>query len=657
MEESIHLLNKQGDNAFASDEQPIPATRSTQYHSTGGDLKNGTTVKAGVTHSNNTSADRNHKRFATKTESGVTSNSSFDDRTTTTISRRRLLRLLIDRDGVHFGVRMAVCMTTASLFILLRQPGKELVPEAMWIVITVLFVCWFPSLDAASVVEKSIQRLYGTAMGALTGIGCGFVSLVILYFGNYDMVQDAVQDTLDILQDEELTINSTQQQDVAVVQQELQEADQNVFAQSVFIIACIAVYTFLVCWAAVQYKVGGAKIIDRYNYACILSLLTFYICLLPFYSDQEPKWTKAIYRVTDVVMGCLMGAFLSITILPRSTVRILRHKMERKITLAGEASQAVLYYAADSFSENAYVVSHHEQEKHEEEQSTQQQAETDDTKSGLGYLEPIKASVREHISHSRRPWRNQPQGASGSNGIHNDTRESMDGDEKVLQKYESAIQDWRNIKTQLSILRYDPFNLGTPDYLLTKFETEMTHTLARALRIQNTVILLYGIVRNDPKHNFSEVHIHLFAQVGTLIRDMLAVQTGDSRINERACAELKTKLSQIRGFIIELSAIVAKSPSQTAFLTSQVDLQQMIMVVEDNDNTTGGMTSETTCLLDQDDIGGRGAPKFVQGSRVCALLFLQLVEHLALRSIRLHQTWKQCKSVCIACEKRDVEPS
>jgi len=42
------------------------------------------------------------------------------------------------------------------------------------------------------------------------------------------------------------------------------------------------------------------------------------------------------------------------------------------------------------------------------------------------------------------------------------------------------------------------------------------------------------------------------------------------------------------------------------------------------------------------DCGGRGAPKHIQGSRVCALLFLQLVEHLALRSLRTFQAWKQC---------------
>jgi len=40
-----------------------------------------------------------------------------------------------------------------------------------------------------------------------------------------------------------------------------------------------------------QLKLGESKarLITKYNYACILSLLTYYITLLPFYSDNDPK--------------------------------------------------------------------------------------------------------------------------------------------------------------------------------------------------------------------------------------------------------------------------------------------------------------------------------------------------------------------------------
>jgi hypothetical protein len=36
----------------------------------------------------------------------------------------------------------------------------------MWILVSVLFVCWFPSLDAASVVEKIVQWSIGTFVRA-----------------------------------------------------------------------------------------------------------------------------------------------------------------------------------------------------------------------------------------------------------------------------------------------------------------------------------------------------------------------------------------------------------------------------------------------------------------------------------------------------------
>lgn len=373
--------------------------------------------------------------------------------------------------------------------------------------------------------------------------------------------------------------------------------------------------------------------------------------------------------------------------LPRSTVRILRHKMERQIQLAGDASQAVLHHAADSFSESAYV--YPVSEMAAQTQSQPQQSTTEQTTSPTKVtvlLDLIKTSLRENIALSRRPWRIQ-RGTTkgGTNNDINDRIQTIIDEDEALEKYESAIKEWRVIKTQLNNIRYDPFNLGTPDHLLTNFRTEMNNTLARALRIQNTVILIDGIVRNDPPHNFSKVHINLFAQVGTLIRQMLVVPVMQHKrdcSNEQAYTELKTKLTQIRSNIIELSSIVATSSSQgmpAHFLTSKLDLPRMMMMNDEAANSKRGLPEQEAqqdlphhfqqhqndddddfilndeSLQDQDDMGGRGAPKFVHGNRLCALLFLQLVEHLALRSVRLYQTWKQCEKVCNACEKRDLE--
>lgn len=84
----------------------------------------------------------------------------------------------IDRNAVHFGIRMAILLTVSSLFVIVGQ-GNDY-PQGMWVLISVLFVSWFPSLDAASVIEKIRQRLIGTFAGAAIALMVGFPSLYIL---------------------------------------------------------------------------------------------------------------------------------------------------------------------------------------------------------------------------------------------------------------------------------------------------------------------------------------------------------------------------------------------------------------------------------------------------------------------------------------------
>mmetsp|Transcript_11021 Transcript_11021/g.19529 ORF Transcript_11021/g.19529 Transcript_11021/m.19529 type:complete len:154 (+) Transcript_11021:264-725(+) len=96
-------------------------------------------------------------------------------------SKEWLLRH-IDQDAILFGIRMSVCLTVSSLFVLVQVPSDGEVgrfPEGMWVLITVLFVCWFPTMDAASVLEKSFQRLMGTLVGAGIGMACGFLSVEV----------------------------------------------------------------------------------------------------------------------------------------------------------------------------------------------------------------------------------------------------------------------------------------------------------------------------------------------------------------------------------------------------------------------------------------------------------------------------------------------
>ena len=570
-------------------------------------------------------------------------------------------------DAVHFGIRMAVCMTISSLFSL--WPGQY--PQAMWVLITVLFVCWFPNLDAASVVEKSFQRLYGTFIGASVGLLCGFVSLAIL--GWRGETPNSNLGTSSVLSGNPKEI--------------VYHTDRQAF----FLGCCICIYTYIICWAAVQYKVRGKSIISSYNYACILCLLTFYICLMPFYVDDDDgggsngaaidnknnnpnrhphaRWNKALFRVMNVLVGCILGAVLSVTVLPRSTVQIIQRKMERQIQLAGQASRAVLWSAAEHFSDNILVndddlKNDEKREWSDEAQDGQNSLQNDGS---WGFLWRPTTCYRTSLLASERTWRQQ-----------SSRLDSRDDGDEALKKQEAAIHESRLITSQLGMLKYDPFHLGTPDRIIQAFSNEVRNTLSRALRIQHTIVLLDGIVRNDPKHDFSERHIQLFVDVGSLIHDMLVSPSEQNTTEADNCKRkedsyngLKQKLAQVRGCIVELANVVAQTSHEVpaheigkigvGIIGSRHNLAGMLLDSDEaigSDMEKGDITGGTSDNKPSDeDDQGRGSPKFVHGSRVCALLFLQLVEHLALRSIRLYQSWKYCEALFQAAQRKQHRSS
>ncbi|KAL7550641.1 hypothetical protein ACHAWF_016361 [Thalassiosira exigua] len=486
----------------------------------------------------------------------------------------------IDPDAVRFGVRMAVCITTSSLFVLLRTPDSRL-SEAMWVLVTVLFVCWFPSLDAASVLEKSLQRLYGTLIGAAAALACGFPSLAVERRWGYRV-------------------------------------------QAGFLAGCFFLQSFAVCCGAMHVRVGGggARIISKYNYATLLCVLTFAICLLPFYSPSARRgWEKSVYRLFNVIIGCILGVGLSMVVFPRPTVSMLREKLSRQVALAGEASEAVLHMAADAFSEKAYAP---------------RNSVTHNGKASLG--KRLRMSWTYRMPTTRRPWRKIMDDPDPSSG------------QVVLEKYEAASSEWKVAKSQLGMLKYDPFNLGRPSAELERFHAESANALARAMRIQTTVVLMDGIVRNDPNHKFDEKQLRLMASTGTLIRRMLTVPLGTS-INDVAAQELAMNLTAMRRTIVELTVKVASSPSQQLpnILSYESSLGEMDELRNDLKSASESC-SNLLALEDEelrDDSGGKAAPKHVHGSIVCSLLFLQLAEHLGLRSIRLYQSWKQFENLCM----------
>lgn len=128
----------------------------------------------------------------------------------------------IDIGAFQFGLRMAVMLTFTSLFVLVRTPTYTY-PAGMWVLVSTLFVCWFPALDAASVIEKIIQRLIGTFVGAFLGLSCGFLSLLF----------------------------------------------PNPVYQSAFIAFCMFLINFSIVFLAGQCKVGRVKVIRRFAYATV----------------------------------------------------------------------------------------------------------------------------------------------------------------------------------------------------------------------------------------------------------------------------------------------------------------------------------------------------------------------------------------------------
>jgi hypothetical protein len=218
-----------------------------------------------------------------------------------------------DPAALQFAFRMALLLTVSALFILIQTPEKAW-PDAMWVLVSVLFVSWFPSLDAASVVEKIFQRLIGTFVGAVLGLGCGFLSLWLFR-------------------------NSSRPY------------------QATFLGCCMLVFNFLIVFLAGQCKVGGVKVIRKYAYATILCVLTFCICMLPFggLGSNRAKWMKGVMRVVNVTIGCLLGAVGAIVVSPKSTAAVLHDKTARQVKLCGEASEAVLAMAADHFAGKVIV--------------------------------------------------------------------------------------------------------------------------------------------------------------------------------------------------------------------------------------------------------------------------------------------------------------
>jgi Aluminium activated malate transporter len=457
----------------------------------------------------------------------------------------------VDKGAWQFGLRMAVLLSLSSLFVLIRTDDHHF-PDGMWVLVSVLFVCWFPALDAASVIEKIVQRLIGTFVGAFLGLSCGFVS--ISFFSSRS-------------------------------------------SQAVFLEVCTFVFIFLIVYVAGQAKVGAVKVIKKFGYATILCVLTFCICMLPFATDKDPKWYTGVSRVVNVIVGCLLGAVGSIVVCPKSTADVLHSKAEKQVKMAGDAAEAVLQTASDFFA-------------------------------GRIYVNRLADDILETPLESAIEWK-----FMRANSLKSDCSEDTTARADIaLKKYEEAIADWGSSKMLFPLANYDPFHVVVNKEEARAVQLEIARTLARALRIQTTIVVLDGMVRNDANYDFLPSQLHLFAETGTLIKQMLTVPLRIDRSDD-AANRLFLALEEIRKWIQTMSTAVAGDEDEFEELRFQGIQQFRKGLLE----TPPDLLSSMRTMGDEN---GRGIPSDVTGRHDNTLFFLQLVEHLILRSLRLYQAWK-----------------
>lgn len=467
----------------------------------------------------------------------------------------------VDKTAFQFAFRMGVLLWFSSLFVLIRTENYRF-PDGMWVLVTVLFVSWFPQLDAASVIEKIVQRLLGTFLGAFLGLMCGFASLAFT--------------------DHHLT-------------------------QSIFLGTCVFVFNFLIIFVAGQCKVGRVKVIKKFAYATILCVLTFCICIMPFSLEEDPKYARAIYRVLNVVVGCGVGALGSIIIVPKSTTDVLYAKASRQVAMAGEAAEAVMNVSSNFFAGRIQV-----------------NRLADELLNA-----PLDSELRWRLS-----------SASSLADSSTSTREEPAATDVALKKYEDAIADWRLSKMLFPLVKYDPFKIkmSKNDDMVDAFHTEIARTLARCLRIQTTIVVLDGMVRSDADYDFMPEQLESFSHIGRMIHKMLTLPL-DRDSSNAAANILFVKLEETRQAIHRMSHAVADSDDMLdregygGLKEFKRNLLSKDSAIFESLQTAGG------------DEMGRGIPMNSTGKNDNTLFFLQLVEHMILRSLRLYQAWTHVETV------------
>jgi hypothetical protein len=134
-----------------------------------------------------------------------------------------------------------------------------------------------------------------------------------------------------------------------------------------------------------------------------------------------------------------------------------------------------------------------------------------------------------------------------------------------------------------------------------------------------------GMVRHDTDYNLGRRDLRLLRRIGSLILAVLTVPLDVSASND-AAQKLLDELDGVRVRISVFSHAVAQHD----------DSERARMELRFRERLGGW-----DCSLEENDDVGRGLPMFASDANQNARFFLQLVEHLILRTLSLYQAWKQ----------------
>lgn len=142
----------------------------------------------------------------------------------------------------------------------------------------------------------------------------------------------------------------------------------------------------------------------------------------------------------------------------------------------------------------------------------------------------------------------------------------------------------------------------------------------------NSSDLLLGMVRHDTEYKLSRGDLRLLRIIGSLIQNVLAVPLDVASSNEAAIA-LLGELEKVKTRISVLSRAVEQQDEVNKRADMELQFREKVISWE--------------CTMDVDDEVGRCIPTFASDSSHNTRFFLQLVEHLILRTLGLYQAWKQ----------------